>query len=174
MKFEEKLIRLRKARGFSQEELAEKLEVSRQAVSRWELGSTLPDIPNLVQLCELFGVTTDYLVREEGISDSANLKESGLGETEPKEPEEKKEENELKNKAAARAARELERKRYQARRLYYSAWAIIPMAIGFGLAGLIDSKMICASICLGQMIGVVIIFLIYLRLVKQIEKEEQY
>ncbi|MBO5352493.1 MAG: helix-turn-helix transcriptional regulator [Lachnospiraceae bacterium] len=172
MKFEEKLVRLRKARGFSQEELAEKLEVSRQAVSRWELGSTLPDIPNLVQLCELFGVTTDYLVREEGISDSSNQKESGLGETEPKEPEEKKEENGLKNKETARAAKELERKRYQARRLYYSAWAAILMAVGFGLAVLIDSKVICAGICLGQMSGAVIMFLFYLRLVKQIENEE--
>ncbi len=172
MKFEEKLVMLRKARGFSQEELAEKLEVSRQAVSRWELGSTLPDIPNLVQLCELFGVTTDYLVRDEGISDSSNRKESGLGETESKEPEEKKEENELKNKEAARAARELERKRYQARRLYYSAWAAILMAVGFGLAVLIGSKVICAAICLGQMSGAVIMFLFYLRLVKQIENEE--
>jgi len=43
-------------------ELAEQLGVSRQAVSRWELGQTLPDIPNLLQLCELFGVSTDYLM----------------------------------------------------------------------------------------------------------------
>lgn len=65
MKFEEKLIALRKSQGMSQEELAEKLQVSRQAVSRWESGATLPDITNLIQLSELFGVTTDYLIKEE-------------------------------------------------------------------------------------------------------------
>lgn len=65
VKFEEKLIRLRKSRGISQEELAEQLNVSRQAVSRWEQGSTLPDIPNLRKLCDLFQVSADELIREE-------------------------------------------------------------------------------------------------------------
>jgi len=65
MKFEEKLIMLRKSKGMSQEELAEKLQISRQAISRWESGTTLPDVPNLIQLSNLFGVTTDYLVKEE-------------------------------------------------------------------------------------------------------------
>ena len=65
MRFEEKIVELRKAKGLSQEELAEQLGVSRQAVSRWELGNTLPDIPNLVQLCGIFEVSADYLVRDE-------------------------------------------------------------------------------------------------------------
>jgi transcriptional regulator with XRE-family HTH domain len=65
MKFEEKLIQLRKSRGMSQEDLAEHLDVSRQAVSRWEQGSTLPDIPNLRKLCDLFQVSADELIRDE-------------------------------------------------------------------------------------------------------------
>lgn len=65
MRFDEKLVYLRKKQGLSQEELAEKLNVSRQAVSRWELGSTMPDIPNLLQLCDLFGVSADYLIHDE-------------------------------------------------------------------------------------------------------------
>ena len=65
MRFEEKIVELRKQKGLSQEELAEQLGVSRQAISRWELGQTLPDIPNLLQLCEMFGVSADYLVRDE-------------------------------------------------------------------------------------------------------------
>ena len=65
MKFEEKLIDLRKKNGMSQEELADRLGVSRQAVSRWELGSTLPDAPNLLKLSDLFGVSIDYLLRDE-------------------------------------------------------------------------------------------------------------
>ena len=65
MKFHEKLTMLRKGAGMSQEELAEKLEVSRQAVSRWEAGSTLPDAGNLLKLSDLFGVTIDALLRDE-------------------------------------------------------------------------------------------------------------
>ena len=69
MKFEEKLIQLRKARGLSQEALAEQLGVSRQASSRWELGETTPDLAKLKQLSELYGVSTDYLLHDEYTSD---------------------------------------------------------------------------------------------------------
>ena len=69
MKFEEKLIQLRKSRGLSQEALAEQLGVSRQAISRWELGETTPDLANLKQLSELYGVSADYLLHDEYASD---------------------------------------------------------------------------------------------------------
>ncbi len=65
MKLSEKIMQLRKSRGLSQEELAEKLGVSRQAVSRWESGTAQPDAGNLWQLSRLFGVTADYLLDEE-------------------------------------------------------------------------------------------------------------
>ncbi len=65
MKLSEKLLALRKQRGMSQEELAEKLDVSRQAVSRWEVGSAQPDASNLLQLSKLYGVTADYLLNDE-------------------------------------------------------------------------------------------------------------
>ena len=71
MKFEEKLMALRKKGGMSQEELADQLGVSRQAVSRWELGSTLPDAPNLLKLSDLFGVSIDYLLRDDYERESA-------------------------------------------------------------------------------------------------------
>ena len=64
MKFEEKLMTLRKKSGMSQEELADRLGVSRQAISRWELGTTLPDAPNLLKVSDLFGVSIDYLLRD--------------------------------------------------------------------------------------------------------------
>ena len=60
----EKLQKLRKERGWSQEELANRITVSRQAVSKWELGTAVPDTDNIVQLSELFGVTTDYLIKD--------------------------------------------------------------------------------------------------------------
>lgn len=65
MKLSEKIVLQRKRRGMSQEELAEKLDISRQAVSRWEQGTAMPDAENLVQLSRLFAVTTDYLLYEE-------------------------------------------------------------------------------------------------------------
>ena len=61
----DKIIRLRKKLGWSQEELAEKMNVSRQAVSKWEGAQTVPDLGKVLQLSQLFGVTTDYLLKDE-------------------------------------------------------------------------------------------------------------
>ncbi len=69
MKMEEKIIMLRKKFGWSQEELAEKVCVSRQAVSRWENGTALPDAQNVLQLSKLFQVSTDYLLNDDYASD---------------------------------------------------------------------------------------------------------
>ena len=65
MTMAEKILALRKQAGLSQEELADKLGVSRQAVSRWEMGAALPDAPNILGLSRLFGVTTDSLLYDE-------------------------------------------------------------------------------------------------------------
>ena len=65
MIFSEKLVGLRRKAGLSQEELASRLEVSRQAVSKWESGQTLPDLERAVALSRLFGVSLDYLMKEE-------------------------------------------------------------------------------------------------------------
>ena len=64
MIFSEKLAILRKNKGFTQESLAEKLNVSRQAVAKWESGQAYPDISNLIQISNLMNVTVDYLVRD--------------------------------------------------------------------------------------------------------------
>ncbi len=61
----DKIIRLRKKNGLTQEELAEKMNVSRQAVSKWESAQTIPDLEKILQLSTLFGVTTDYLLKDE-------------------------------------------------------------------------------------------------------------
>ena len=60
----DKIIDLRKKNGWSQEELAEKLGVSRQSVSKWEGAQSVPDMGRVVQLSELFGVSTDYLLKD--------------------------------------------------------------------------------------------------------------
>lgn len=61
----DKIIRLRKKNGWSQEELAEKMKVSRQAVSKWEAAQSTPDLEKILMLGNLFGVTTDYLLKDE-------------------------------------------------------------------------------------------------------------
>ena len=72
MTFGEKLQTLRKARGWSQEELAQQINVSRQALSKWESGASVPDTENVVALSRLFGVPIDYLLLDE-------MKEPGPG-----------------------------------------------------------------------------------------------
>ena len=64
MNFPEKIQSLRKKAGMSQEALAERLGVSRQAVSKWESGQSLPDTEKLIRLSDLFQVSTDYLLKD--------------------------------------------------------------------------------------------------------------
>ena len=61
----DKIIDLRKKCGWSQEELAEKLNVSRQAVSKWESAQSIPDLERVIAMSQLFSVSTDYLLKEE-------------------------------------------------------------------------------------------------------------
>lgn len=70
MKLSDKITQLRKSNGWSQEDLAERLNVSRQAVSRWEGAAASPDAGNILQLSRLFGVTTDYLLNDDYESDN--------------------------------------------------------------------------------------------------------
>ncbi len=65
MIFADKLIQLRKKNGWSQEDLANQMNVSRQSVSKWEGAQSIPDFKRIIQLSELFGVTTDYLLKDE-------------------------------------------------------------------------------------------------------------
>ena len=67
MTFADNLVRLRREKGFSQEQLADLMDVSRQAVSKWEAGQTMPDLPKLVALADLFGTSLDALVRPEAV-----------------------------------------------------------------------------------------------------------
>lgn len=63
MAFGEILATLRKSRGMSQEQLAEQLDLTRQTISKWELDQSTPDMEYIIKLSDLFGVTTDYLIK---------------------------------------------------------------------------------------------------------------
>ncbi len=62
MTFNENLMEMRKSKGWSQEELGNKLDVSRQTVSKWELGSTTPEMEKLIELCKVFEISIDEMV----------------------------------------------------------------------------------------------------------------
>lgn len=77
----DKIVDERKIMGLSQEELAEKLGVSRQAVSKWESAQSMPDLQRVLQLAELFGVSTDYLLKDDAVKNlSDGLREYKEGE----------------------------------------------------------------------------------------------
>ena len=63
MNLSEKIMDLRKRSGWSQEELAEQLGISRQSVSKWETGESVPDLERIIRMSELWNVSTDYLLK---------------------------------------------------------------------------------------------------------------
>ena len=72
MKFDEKLMSLRKAKGWSQEELANKIGVSRQTISKWESSQTIPDMNKLMELSKIFEISVDELINEENKDENEN------------------------------------------------------------------------------------------------------
>lgn len=77
MRLSEKILDLRKKSGWSQEELAEKLDISRQSVSKWETGESVPDLDKIIRMSELWNVSTDYLLKEDAAPKAEAVKESG-------------------------------------------------------------------------------------------------
>ena len=75
MKIGEKIYSLRKKHNLSQEELANELNVSRQTVSKWEVGESCPDFDKIVPLCELFGISTEELLRDKKIEEKKEEKQ---------------------------------------------------------------------------------------------------
>lgn len=70
MTLAEKITLLRKQKGWSQEELAEKMDISRQSVSKWESGQSVPDLDKIIKISNIFAVSTDYLLKEDGEEES--------------------------------------------------------------------------------------------------------
>ena len=77
-----KIQNLRKQKGLSQEQLAEAVGVSRQAVSKWEAEQSVPDIDKIILICDYFGVTTDYILRDEEMSCIETVQSTNKGEEE--------------------------------------------------------------------------------------------
>ncbi len=69
MNIGDKILELRKSKGYSQEDIANKLNVSRQTVSKWETNQSMPDFDKIIPLCDLFDITTDELLRNKVSTD---------------------------------------------------------------------------------------------------------
>ena len=76
MNLSTKIYELRKAKGMSQEKLAELVGVSRQSISKWESGETIPELERLVELSRIFEVTTDYLLKPGEMDELTNVRRS--------------------------------------------------------------------------------------------------
>ena len=74
----DKIIELRKKNGWSQEELAEKLNVSRQSISKWEGAQSIPDMNRIIEMSKIFGVSTDFLLKDEMEFDDDEKHEAAL------------------------------------------------------------------------------------------------
>lgn len=84
MTLAEKITLLRKQKGWSQEELADKMDISRQSVSKWESGQSVPELDKIIKISDIFAVSTDYLLKEEGeTEDFASVRAAGKDEGEP-------------------------------------------------------------------------------------------
>ncbi len=75
MSLSKKIYELRKANNLSQEQLAEKVNVSRQSISKWESGETIPEIERVIELSKIFNVSTDYLLLSSEVEDLTNRTE---------------------------------------------------------------------------------------------------
>ena len=152
MTLADKIINLRKQKGWSQEELAEKLDVTRQSVSKWESAQSVPDIAKILQLSELFGVTTDYLLKEND------------GEIPHEEPVEQKEEKcENVRKVGEKEAYEyLEASRKAAKKIALAVlMCILSPVCMLLLIGAHETQLITAiseDICI--LIGIIVLLLI--------------
>ena len=87
MRLEEKLTVLRKESGYTQLDLAEKVRVSRQAISKWETGRALPSMEKLKYLSELFGVSVDYLLNDDMTEEPKPKEQKPAPEPQTKEPQ---------------------------------------------------------------------------------------
>ena len=142
----DKIISLRKKAGWSQEELAQQLGVTRQSVSKWEGAQSVPDMDKILQMSRLFGVSTDFLLKDEIEAEE----KIGVGE-----------DSQLRRVTMKEAAEYIELRRTAAPKMAFATFlcVISPVALIF-LAGLSEMKSLVLSENLAAGIGLCILFLL--------------
>lgn len=146
----DKIMALRKKKGWSQEELAEKLGISRQSVSKWESGASIPDIDKIIMLSRIFQVSTDYLLKEEMEEEEHTAQETEAAQ----EP--------VKRSVSVEEANgfmELERKLAMPKALAVALFVLCPVPVIL-LAGLVEAGRFSLTEEMAGGIGVVILLVL--------------
>lgn len=148
----DKIMEERKRNGWSQEELADRMGVSRQAVSKWESAGSVPDLQRIIQMAELFGVTTDYLLKDEIGREDASVPESGIGSQDDGVP--------LRKVSMEEASAFLEQKKKDAPILANATMlCILSPALLILLAGISDSQVLPITEDLAAGFGVIVLLI---------------
>lgn len=148
----DKIMEERKKNGWSQEELADRMGVSRQAVSKWESAGSVPDLQRIIQMAELFGVTTDYLLKDEIGREDAMVPESGTGSQDDDTP--------LRKVSMEEASAFLEQKKKDAPILANAAMlCILSPALLILLAGISDSRVLPVTEDFAAGFGVIVLLM---------------
>ena len=141
----DKIIILRKKNGWSQEELAEKMGVSRQSVSKWEGAQSVPDLKKILQLAELFGVTTDYLLKDS--IENEEYTQDDIAD------------NNIRKVSLAQANEFLEQRKKAAKRIALATFMCIISPIALILFGAVsESGVINISEVFATVIGLLVLF----------------
>ncbi|MEE1219512.1 MAG: helix-turn-helix domain-containing protein [Ruminococcus sp.] len=142
----DKIIILRKKNGWSQEELAEKMGVSRQSVSKWEGAQSVPDLKKILQLAELFGVTTDYLLKDS--IENEEYTQDDIAD------------NNIRKVSLAQANEFLEQRKKAAKRIALATFMCIISPIALILFGAVsESGIINISEVFATVIGLLVLFI---------------
>ena len=142
----DKIIILRKKNGWSQEELAEKMGVSRQSVSKWEGAQSVPDLKKILQLAELFGVTTDYLLKDS--IENEEYTQDDIAD------------NNIRKVSLAQANEFLEQRKKAAKRIALATFMCIISPIALILFGAVsESAIINISEVFATTIGLLVLFI---------------
>lgn len=148
----DKIMEERKRNGWSQEELADRMGVSRQAVSKWESAGSVPDLQRIIQMAELFGVTTDYLLKDEIGREDAMVPESGTGSQDGGTP--------LRKVTMEEASAFLEQKKKDAPILANATMlCILSPALLILLAGIADSQVLPITEDFAAGFGVIVLLM---------------
>lgn len=151
MIFADKLIDLRKKNGWSQEELADRLAVSRQSVSKWESAQSVPDMNRILKLSELFGVSTDYLLKDELEPEALRGQTLPIPDTEPP----------LRQVSMEEASAFLEHRKLAARRIALGVMLCILSPVLFILlGGAQEAGKLALSQAQAVGIGLVVLFML--------------
>ena len=157
----DKIIELRKKNGWSQEELADKLDVSRQSISKWEGAQSVPDMKRIIQMSEIFGVSTDFLLKDEMGLESIGPKSGTTDQIIEEKSLASDTELEVKTVTMEEASAFLDEKDKASRRISLGVMlCIMSPIVMIALAGLSEAGMLALTEAMALGAGLVVLFIL--------------